>query len=278
MNELSMTYNMGERPPGVASGDVGRILSNEDHIPIMADRTLPPRDAELLERAIAPTWLLEKVYTRFEAFHQAVSGVGSSYEATCRRVVSLARDSDEAIRLATLQASDRGNVDVARIDGFTRALGQVLANWRLVAPDGVGPLLGPFAVALARGIAGTPHALMAHGVSRISVVPGLAGGALLAGLAYGYLPEPERQSESKIGALGLQVVRSGSGRIAQAQVIDAQVWVLRFIGEASLSDLETWQRRHYQQIQRLLETTDRALGLPRQPQRRSSPRLPTLRP
>ena len=278
MNELSMTYAMSERPRGVAVRAVGRARSNKGRGSAMADRSLSPHDAELLERAMAPDWLLKKAYPRFEAFHQAVSGVGSSHDATCRRMVALANDADEALRLTALQRAEPGHADVAWIDEFTLSLGQVLATWGLVGPDGAGPLLAPFAVALSRGVAETPHANMAHGVYRLSVVPGLAGGALLAGLAYGHWPESERQSASRIGALGLQVVRSGSGRIAQSQIIDAQVWVLRFIGEASLSDLAVWQRRPYQQIQRLLQTTDLALGLIRQRQRERSPRLPEFRP
>ena len=277
MNELSMTYAMGERPTGVAVRAVGRALPNEGHDRAMADRSLSPRDAELLERAIAPAWLLKKAYPRFEAFHQAVSSVGSSYDASCRRMVALAKDPDEALRFTTLQGAEPGHADVAWIDEFTFALGQVLATWGLVGPNAVGPLLAPFGVALSRGVAETPPANMARGVVRLSVVPGLAGGALLAGLAYGHWPESDRQSASRIRALGLQVVRSGSGRIAQSQIIDAQVWVLKFIGEASLSDLEAWQRRPYQQIQRLLQATDLALGLTRQQQRERSPRLPEFR-
>ena len=164
MNELSMTYAMGERPTGIAVRAVGEAPSNKGHGPAIADRSLSPRDAELLERAIAPAWLLKKAYPRFEAFHQAVSGVGSSYEATCRRMVALATDPDEALRLTTLQGAEPGHADVAWIDEFTLALGPVLATWGLVPPDGAGPLLVPFAVALARGVAETPHANLAHGV------------------------------------------------------------------------------------------------------------------
>ena len=80
MNELSMTYAMGKRPTGVALRAVGQAPSNKGHGPAMADRSLSPQDAELLERAIAPAWLLKKAYPRFEAFHLAVSGVGSSYD------------------------------------------------------------------------------------------------------------------------------------------------------------------------------------------------------
>ena len=65
MNELSMTYSMGERPTGVAVRAVGRARSNRGRGPAMADRSLSPHDAALLERATSPAWLPQQAYPRF---------------------------------------------------------------------------------------------------------------------------------------------------------------------------------------------------------------------
>lgn len=140
-------------------------------------------------------------------------------------------------------------------------LRDVLVRWKLAPSEDASPLFGPFAAALAQGIAGGGP-LGTRLPSKLLVVSNFGSGTFIQALAYSqwWLQHPEDPPQEFGMSMGLWPTNPGHGRTGQYQWKDAQWWTLVNIGRVGITDVAGKAHITYQEIQRSLQNTMRSLG------------------
>ena len=259
LHELSFVYSLGEY-----KSQQSEPVQTSTRIRQTGDSRVPLSDDEkaLLERWSLQEKLLDQAIAGYIQFRWAIELVARKHAETFLFWTERPRSLQDAMRWIRRDVVD-ALPDLAAVRGALADLGKELARWRLVPGEGKAPLLNPFAVGLALSL---EHARRVYGTVtplQLQVVPNLAGGTFFQGLAYGHLWDlyGDGIPSDLVDGLGLKTTRPGHGRIGQYQMQDSQWWVLVHIGGVKLMEVARAANISYQEIQRSLKNTDRALGL-----------------
>ena len=217
-----------------------------------------------------------RVIPRYVEFRNSVDEPVRSHAQDLRSYLVKLADIGEARRLISLEPTNPEAEELAPLNRFLEELTAQLAKWRLVPSDGRGPLLGPFAAALALGLE-TPHKRWRENVpDRLVVMPGLGGGTFCQAGSYSqaWLRHGREQASEWATSLGLNILAPGHGRVPGHnkileepsgslhgyQLHDAEWWTVRNVGKVDLSDISRAISKHYQHVQRAHRRMDWALA------------------
>ena len=190
----------------------------------------------------------EWVLGGYTAFRKEIEGLTRPHTSALRNFVDRAADQHEAERLVRLETETPGHPDLEVANTFTAALGKTLGTFRLVNhTDERGPLLGPFAAAIALGLGDPMRGWLTDVPGQLRPPYRLAGGSFTQGVAYHHLRrrvwserpharyrEPTVRDLVRIGLSSREI---GRGRVNARQIRGAYWWVVVRLGTTPTATL-----------------------------------------
>ena len=263
LEELSNAYGLAQQREGTEgirrtnSGKADPALINR-----LTKRRLTVDEQDRLDRWNPPAWLIDAAAPGYQRLRQEIEATAGAHRETLDGLLRINWTAEEALGLAAMEGGSGEKSGSSEIEDF---LGDVLAmmrSSRLAPASGSAPLLGAFATAVALGA--DPRWSPFGWMRSLPVVPRLAGGTLIQGLAYAQLRRRTggNPGPADVAALGLAMPGKGKGLMAeQYQLGDGQIWVLRRVGGVRVKDIEAWSGKLRQEIQASVRETDRAVGM-----------------
>ena len=262
--ELSYAYGLGEHPEA-RRGTRRRppwVEADPALITGLTKRGLTVDEQDQLDRWNPPRWLIDAAAPGYQRFRKELGATAGAHREMLDGLVRTDWNAEAARGPAPVERAGGGRSGSSEIEDFLDDVLAVMRKRRLAPASGSAPLLGAFATAVALGV--HPRWSPLGWMHSLPVVPRLAGGTLIQGLAYAQLfgrtggdPGP-----ADVAALGLTMPGRGKGLMAeQYQLVDGQIWALRRIGGVRVKDIEAWSGKLRQQIQATVRETDRAIGM-----------------
>jgi len=219
--------------------------------PVLPD----PTDDNEVYRLIAPPALMKMAAPHYTAFWWDIERLEHAHRNTCLAAFKATLDVSASVELP-------GEID--GLEGLLSSVRALLARWKLADEAGQGPLVDPFTAALIQGVRQRARRPNSFG-PLLEPVRHVGSGDVLTALALGHQLRAGVPLARVVSDLDLSVPTFGSGRnTKQVQLIDAEVWTLRRIGEVPSKLLAKWRGASRQQIERAITGMDRVLenGLP----------------
>ena len=206
--------------------------------------------------------LIKDAIKGYMEFRQGIDRVASANEDSLLLWRERTRSLKEAAAWHRLEVEDPAYPEFVPVNRTLMELKQELVRWRMAPAEGNAPLVGPFAAALALGIA-TGGRLGTESSSRLLVAPNLGSGTFVQALAYSQwlVHHPNDPLQAFGASMGLWPTSPGHGRIGQYQLHDAQWWILVHIGHVGVTKVAEKATKTRQEIQKSLKNTDKALGI-----------------
>ena len=263
LEELSNAYGLGQ-PQEARRGtrqSPPLVVADPTLVTGLTKRALTADEEDQLDRWTPPNWLIKAAAPGYQRFRKEVEATAGAHREMLDGIVGINWTAEAARELAAPERGSGERPGPSEIEDFRADVLAMMRKLRLAPASGGAPLLGAFATAVALGVdrRWSPFGWMRS----LPVVPGLAGGTLIQGLAYAQLFKSTggAPAPADVAALGLMMPGKGKGLMAeQYQLVDGQAWVLRRIGGVGLKDIEVWSGRLRQQIQASVRETDRAIG------------------
>lgn len=225
-------------------------------------RRLTADEQDQINRWIPPNWLIKAAAPGYQRFRKEVEATAGAHRETLDGLMRNDWTAEAARELAAPERASSERPGSSEIEEFRADVLAMMRKLGLAPASGSAPLLGAFATAVALGV--DPRWSPFGWMRSLPMVPGLAGGTLVQGLAYAQLFKSTGGAPGPVdvAALGLTIPGKGKGLMAeQYQLVDGQTWVLRRIGGVPLKDIEAWSGKLRQQVQASLRETDRAMGV-----------------
>ena len=263
LEELSNAYGLGQ-PQEARRGtrqSPPLVVADPTLVTGLTKRALTMDEEDQLNRWTPPNWLIKAAAPGYQRFRKDVEATAGAHREMLDGLVRINWTAEDALGLAATEGASGERSGSSELEDFLDDVLAMMRKHRLAPASGSAPLLGAFATAVALGA--SPRWSPFGWMHSLPVVPRLAGGTLIQGLAYAQLfgrtggdPGP-----ADVAALGLMMPGKGKGLMAeQYQLVDGQAWVLRRVGGVGLKDIEVWSGRLRQQIQASVRETDRAIG------------------
>lgn len=264
LEELSNAYGLSQHQEARQGTRQTPILVEVDPALTagLPNRRLTADEQDQINRWIPPPWLINAAAPGYKRFRKEVEATAGAHRKTLDGLMQIDWTAEAARGRAALERAGAKRPGSSEIDGFLDDVLAMIRKRRLAPASGSAPLLGPIATAIVLGA--DPRWSPLGWMHSLPVVPELAGGTLVQGLAYAQLLRSTHSAPkaADVAALGLTRPGKGKGLMAeQYQLVDAQTWVLRRLGGVRLKDIEVWSRKLRQQIQATLWETDRAIGV-----------------
>ena len=264
LEELANAYGLGQHQEDRRGTRQSPPLVEADPTLVtgLTKRALTADEEDQLNRWTPPNWLIKAAAPGYQRFRKDVEATAGAHREMLDGLVRINWTAEEALGLAAIEGASGERFGSSELEDFRADVLAMMRKLRLAPASGSAPLLGAFATAVALGV--DPRWSPFGWMRSLPMVPGLAGGTLVQGLAYAQLFKSTGGAPSPVdvAALGLTIPGKGKGLMAeQYQLVEGQTWVLRRIGGVPLKDIEAWSGKLRQQVQTALSETDRAIGV-----------------
>ncbi len=257
LQELSFVHDLGQyESRGVLRARVATKPEIAQAPPLTDDQEAWLEVVSLHEK------LIKDAIKGYMEFRRGIDRVASANEDTLLLWRERTQSLNEAAAWHRLEVEDPADPEFVPVNRTLMDLKQELVRWKLAPAEETAPLVGPFAAALALGVASSGR-LGTKLLSRLLVVPNLGSGTFLQALAYSqwWVQHPDDPPQAFGVSMGLWPTSPGHGRMGQYQLQDAQWMTLVYIGQVGVTKVAEKATKTHQEIQKSLKNTKMALGI-----------------